>query len=217
MKKTSKLSIIFALLFTLAILFTAVCSVCSSQNFFIKQADKYNIVETANLKNIDEFTEIADRIISSYKGNENNDFGTKKGEVALYREDLERIKTQGNITRTIDVVLYLAAAGTFILFVLTTKEDKKANYLRFGRTSIFACILFGVVTAILLNTLQFAPFIQSGRGIWQTLFTPDFINDFRAGTSRFFGFMMLIPLFVSYFISHLYRKSDNVNDNYLYQ
>ena len=221
MKKHVPLGILFGLLLSIAVLSVSVSSVAKSTNFYQSQNDKYDIVSQAEFKSVDQYFKSYDFVIDSFSGKEIKT--TQINDTELFSpENLDGFKKQGMIITLLTFAPIVLAALIVVYIIIWTQKQKQAGqeYYKelflFGLSSFITVFILAIaanVVAVYLPPTSLAP---EQTGFSAILFSPEFFADFIKGVSRFFTFLMIIPLFISYlFIKR--RNKAHPNDDYLYQ
>ncbi len=221
MKKNIPLGILFGLLLSVAMLAISASSTAKSASFYLSQNDKYKIVQNAGFESVDHYIRSYNFVTDSFSGKEVESATVKDTEI-FTKNQLAGFKKQGQIlTASIlsSLVLALAIATCVIVWAQKQKREEKEYYQGLFFFGISSFITAFVIAAALNIAKFYIPpecFAPMQSGFSAVLFSPEFFADFLTGVTRFFNFLTLIPLFISYlFIKR--RTKAHPNDDYLYQ
>lgn len=118
------------------------------------------------------------------------------------------LRTFGIVLRVGIAVFSLASAAAIALEVISCRgrqtAEKEERFHTFGRAALLVQIIL-IVAAVAATLIL----INSGLSALLTTFV--------RGSARFFALLMLLPLFIAYKFAYFKKKSDNVNDDYMYQ
>lgn len=221
MKKHIFLGVLFGLLLSLCVMAISVSSTAKSTSFYLNQNDKYNIVENSGFKSIDQYIKAYNFVTDSFSGDNVESAVIDENEIFTPAQ-LTGFKKQGLILVFSIFFSALCAILIAVYVIIWVRKQKKAaqdfstNLFSFGISSFITSFILALalnVTIIFIPPTCLAP---EQAGFSAILFSPEFFADFIKGTTKFFDFLTLIPLFISYlFIKR--RTKAHPNDDYLYQ
>ena len=126
-----------------------------------------------------------------------------------------------NIWQKIVAITFFALTVIFAVFVFI--KEKRISLLGIG----FYAFITAIVITVIINVVAY--FVSGDWGFSFVINLPQnsttdiilskqFMADFKAGSIRYFDFTMLLPLFISYFLTKLSKSNKkDENEDYLYQ
>lgn len=225
MKKNILWGILFGLLLTVAMLAIAVWSTAQSSSFYLSQNDKYDIIAASDLAGVDAYIRaygfITDAVAGSPCESATVSFLWGTGEL-FFPSQLQGFCLQGRLLlAAIIFSLLLSVACPIFNFIYVKKleaqgENARLAYFDFGLSAFITAFAIALGVNIFIMFAEPNIFAPAQTGFSAILFSPEFFADFAQGAVRFFDFLMLVPLFISYVFMRG-RKMDHPNDDYLYQ
>lgn len=210
--------------FWLLILVIAVNSVKVNSYVYLKQDQDMQITQNAHLKNADEYTKAYKGIIALLSGGTQPEplLTDAGGNMQLCTKTQEaQLQKCGKTITVLSVIfcaLFLSTLAVFVIFCIKTQR-KNIGYAC-AYMMIFSCV-FAFLTAVLCNKLDVSylcsRFSEQG-GVAAMILDDHFAKMCLAGIGRFSIFLTVIPLGTGELLRHIFgKKTEEVNDNYLYQ
>ncbi len=140
-----------------------------------------------------------------------------EAEITTYDERVQ-IKNVGDLKdyATLFAVVLLIAAIVFA--IRTVIKENRISLFGIGLYTILSAIFTGVIICVLLNTTVMNVFNFNQDTVSYLLISRAFMKDLSVGISRFYAFLMVIPVVVGYSImKSAIRKKDDPNEDYMYQ
>ncbi len=126
-----------------------------------------------------------------------------------------------NIRQKIVAITFFVITVIFAIFVFI--KEKRISLLGIGFYAFITAIVITVIVNIVVNFVPgdwgFAFVINLPQNsTTDIILSKQFMADFKAGSIRYFDFTMLLPLFISYFLTKLSKSNKkDENEDYLYQ
>lgn len=138
-------------------------------------------------------------------------------------EEKLQILNAGKINATLKAISIIILTISVMLCIFTLKTEKRESLLGIG---FYTVIVSLVLVAIIDILVYYVPsswgfdlvFDFSENSTSSILMGQGFMEDFASGTSRFFTFVMIAPVFLGYVLTKLSKpKHYDPNEDYLYQ
>jgi len=163
-------------------------------------------------------------LYGAYTEKESAERFTNKTAQAFSSDDIKAIEGLGKTTRLLKIIAYCLVAIGIALVVITVKKQGRFSFAPIGFISAAMTILALATVSIICVTYPIEDGISlligngTHGGFVDTLVSAEFIEDLANGVRRFYYFISLIPFGISYLLIRLsYKKTSDVNDDYLYQ
>ncbi len=135
----------------------------------------------------------------------------------------EQLANAGDLIKIEKIVAVILAILAIIPIVLTVKKQKRQAFLGIGFYTVVSAIVFALIINLLVKVVpsqrgfnlvfNFDPNSTTGIILGQ-----NFMNDFAAGSVRFYDFSMIVPVFVGYILTKFSKTNkEDENEDYLYQ
>lgn len=221
MKKHVFLGILFGLLLSLCVMSISVSSTAKSTSFYLSQNDKYNVAQNAGFSTVDQYIKAYNFITDSFSGDAIESAKIAENEIFTPAQ-LAGFKKQGAI-----LVFSIAASASCAIAIAVcvlvwihkqkkAEQDFSIELFSFGMSSFITSFILALAVNLVIMLVSPTFLAPTQSGFSAILFSPEFFADFIKGTTRFFNFLTLVPLFISYlFIKR--RVKSHPNDDYLYQ
>lgn len=221
MKKHAFLGVLFGLLLSCTVMAISVSSTAKSSSFYLSQNDKYDIVENSGFDSVDQYIKAYNFVTDSFSGEKLDSAKIAENEIFTTAQ-LAGFKKQGSILVFSIAFSTSCAVAIAVCVIVWVRKQKKAEQdfsvelFSFGMSSFITSFILALAVNAAILFIPPTCLAPEQAGFSAILFSPEFFADFIKGITRFFNFLMIAPLFISYlFIKR--RVKSHPNDDYLYQ